>query len=67
MMKKKMIEVVDKNLKSKYKYIKKLLMEMEEKISFYLENLDSIDNDKFSILLLIYIYLNHAYEYNDIE
>ena len=62
-----MIEVIDKNLKSKYKYIKKLLMEMEEKISFYLENLDLIDDDKFSRLVLIYLYLNHAYEYNDIE
>ena len=62
-----MIEVVDKNFKSKHKYIKKLLMEMEEKISFYLENLDLIDDDKFSRLVLIYLYLNHAYEYNDIE
>ena len=62
-----MIEVVDKNLKSKYKYIKKLLMKMEKEISFYLENLDSIDNDKFSMLLLIYIYLNHAYEYEELK
>ena len=62
-----MIEVVDKNLKSKYKYIKKLLMKMEKEISFYLENLDSIDNGKFSMLLLIYIYLNHAYEYEELK
>ena len=55
------------DIELKYKKANDLLSIMEENISCHIKNKDRLNDDEFSSLLLIYAFLNTAYNTGQIK